>query len=383
MHCKSIKMCQYFTFSRFTRMTPERFEHLLSLVGPLIAKRKCRSRKAISEAERLMITLRYLATGDSQQSHSFSFRMGRATVSKIIKETCEAIWAVLKIEYLKTPATQSDWLHIANEFEKEWNFPNCIGALDGKHIMMDCPKNAGSAYYNYKGFHSIVLLAVCDANYCFTIVDIGDFGSTNDASVLSRSEFGQCFEDHPSEMHLPSSSTHGGHNLAYVLVGDDIFPLKPWLMKPYPGKNLSEFERVFNYRLSRARRTIENAFGILSAKWRIFRRPIRGSLQLVNKIVQASVCLHNYLRLTENAAYIPAGFVDTEDNIGNIVPGGWRNEVEGDEGGFRQLNRVGGNRYTFESNNIRNNFKHYFNSPVGELPWQLQHVRSCGINTPR
>ena len=62
---------------------------------------------------------------------------------------------------------------------------------------------------------------------------------------------------------------------------------------------------------------------------------------MVNKIVQASVCLHNYLRLTENAAYIPAGFVDTEDNIGNIVPGGWRNEVEGDEGGFRQLNRVG------------------------------------------
>ena len=69
-------------------MTPERFEHLLSLVGPLLAKRKCRSRKAISEAERLMITLRYLATGDSQQSHSFSFQMGRATVSKIIKETC-------------------------------------------------------------------------------------------------------------------------------------------------------------------------------------------------------------------------------------------------------------------------------------------------------
>ena len=370
-------------YFRFTRMSSERFEHLLTLVGPLIAKRPCRSRSVISEAERLMVTLRYLATGDSQQSHSFSFRMGRSTVSKIIRETCEAIWIALKVEYLKTPATTSDWLNTAKGFEEEWNFPNCIGALDGKHIMMDCPKNAGSAYYNYKGFHSIVLLAVCDARYCFTMLDIGYFGSTNDASVLSNSGFGQLFEEHPTELHLPSPSPHGDKNLPYVLVGDDIFPLKPWLMKPYPGKNLLESERVFNYRLSRARRTIENSFGILAAKWRIFRRPIRGNVDLVTKIAQATVCLHNYLRLTENATYIHAGFVDNEDNSGDIVPGDWRNEVDGDEGGFRHLNRIGGNRYTFESGNARSDFKEYFNSPVGEVSWQLHHVRNCGVNTPR
>lgn len=230
-------------------------------------------------------------------------------MSKIIRETCEAIWIALKMEYLKTPATTSNWLNTAKGFEEEWNFPNCIGALDGKHIMMDCPKNAGSAYYNYKGFHSIVLLAVCDARYCFTMLDIGYFGSTNDASVLSNSGFGQLFEEHPTELHLPSPSPHGDKNLPYVLVGDDIFPLKPWLMKPYPGKNLLESERVFNYRLSRARRTIENSFGILAAKWRIFRRPIRGNVDLVTKIAQAAVCLHNYLRLTENATYIHTGFV--------------------------------------------------------------------------
>lgn len=359
-------------------MSPEHFEDLLTLVGPLIAKKPCRSRSSISEAEQLMVTLRYLATGDSQQSQSFSFRIGRSTISNVLRETCKGIWLALKGQYLKTPSTTSDWLRIATEFEEEWNFPNCIGAIDGKHIMMDCPKNGGSAYYNYKGFHSIVLLAICDAKYSFTFADIGGFGSTNDASVLSNTLFGQTFEQHPTELHLPSPSHHGDKNLPYVVVGDDIFPLKPWLMKPYPGRNLDECQRVYNYRLSRARRTIENAFGILAAKWRIFRRAIRANVDLVEKAVQATVCLHNYLRLTENANYIPAGFVDCEDSSGNIIPGDWRSEINSDEGGLRHLNQIGRNRYTFEAGSSRDDFKSYFNSPGGEVPWQLQHVRHCG-----
>ena len=87
-------------------------------------------------------------------------------------------------------------------------------------------------------------------------------------------------------------------------------------MKPYPGKDLDQCQRIFKYRLSRARQTIENAFGILIlvAKWRIFRRAIRADVTLVEKMVQATICLHNYLCLTENANYKPAGFVDCEDS---------------------------------------------------------------------
>ena len=123
---------------------------------------------------------------------------------------------------------------------ESWNFPNCIGAIDGKHVMMDCPNNAGSAYYNYKGFHSVVPLAMCDAKYCFTFLDIGGFGSTNDASILSGALFGEMFENNPTDLNIPRPSLHGSKTLPYVVVGDDIFPLKPWLMKPYPGRNLSE-----------------------------------------------------------------------------------------------------------------------------------------------
>ena len=167
-------------------------------------------------------------------------------------------------------------------------------------------------------------------------------------------------------------------NVPFVIVGDDIFPLKPWLMKPYPGKNLDQYQRIYNYRLSRARRTIENAFGILVAKWRILWRAIRANVALVEKIVQATICLHNYLRFTESANYTPAGFVDCEDSSGNIIPGDWRSEVSSDEGGLRHLDQIGGNRYTFEAGRAGDDFKSYFNSPEGEVPWQLQYVLSCG-----
>ena len=122
-------------------------------VGPLIAKKKCQSRIPISPGERLVITLRYLATGDSQQSQAFNFRVARATVCKIIYETCNAIWDALSEPFLKAPASSREWKQIANGFGTEWNFPTCLGALDGKHIAMECPKNGGSNYYNYKGFH--------------------------------------------------------------------------------------------------------------------------------------------------------------------------------------------------------------------------------------
>ncbi|CAB4007448.1 Hypothetical predicted protein [Paramuricea clavata] len=250
-------------------MSPDLFDHLLSLVGPLIAKKHCKSRKPISPSKRLAVTVRYLATGDSQQSHAFYFRIGRSTVSNIVKESCYALCTALNQDYLKSPSTEEQWTNIADEFEREWNFPHCIGALDGKHIAMECPRNAGSAFFNYKNVHSIPVKV-------------------------------------------------GTRCPPYVLVGDDIFPLKEWLMKPYLGKNLTEPERVFNYRLSRARRTIENAFGIPAAKWRIFRRPIRGSVNLVENITRATVCLHNYLQLTDNAAYIPERFIDSEDSAGNI-----------------------------------------------------------------
>ena len=105
-----------------------------------------------------MVTLRYLATGHCQQSQSLAFRVGISTLSRLLRETCHTIWLALQ-GYIKSPSATTDWSRIADEFMESWNFPNCIVAIDGKHVMMGCPNNAGSACYNYKDFYSVVLLA--------------------------------------------------------------------------------------------------------------------------------------------------------------------------------------------------------------------------------
>ena len=169
-------------------MSANRFEHLLSKVAPVISKKDTRMRKCVTAAERLSVTLRFLATGDAQQSLSYSYRLGKTTVRNIINETCDAIYKCLEQEYLNSPKSKEDWLEIANKFEKTWNMPHAIGAIDGKHIRIECPKLTGTQFYNYKGFFSIVLLAICDANYCFSLFDLGQFGSNNDSGVLSNSK---------------------------------------------------------------------------------------------------------------------------------------------------------------------------------------------------
>ena len=98
--------------------------------------------------------------------------------------------------------------------------------------------------------------------------------------------------------------------LPYYLVGEEIFSLKIWLMRPYPGK-LSEEERILHYQSSRTRRVIANTFGILAARWRIYHSPIIASIENAESYVLATIALHNYLRLTDNAVYTPVGFVDS------------------------------------------------------------------------
>ena len=87
-----------------------------------------------------VITLRYLASGNSQQLESFNFRVGRSTVCMIIYQTCNAIWIALHQHYLRFPASQEEWKCIANGFKNEWNFPTCLGALDGNILLLNVPK---------------------------------------------------------------------------------------------------------------------------------------------------------------------------------------------------------------------------------------------------
>lgn len=163
-------------FKNFLRVEPDLFHELLQRVGPRIERQNTFMRKSLEPGLRLAVTLRYLATGDSYKSLEYGFRVANNSISRIIPETCEALIAEFQDELLACPSTPEEWRLVSDKFASRWNFHNTVGALDGKHIGIRCPSNAGSMFYNYKGFHSIIMMALVDADYKFLYVDIGANG---------------------------------------------------------------------------------------------------------------------------------------------------------------------------------------------------------------
>nr|CAI5867630.1 unnamed protein product [Callosobruchus analis] len=187
------------------------------------------------------------------------------------------------------------------------NYPNCIGGIDGKYVRIIKPNHSGSIYYNYKHYFSLILTAICDSDYKFTFIDIGSYGRLAHSTVFENSEF---------------------------------------------YKRLQEQKRIFNYRLSRARRYIECTFGILSNKWRIFHQPLKVSIEFSITIVKACCTLHNFER--ERDGYRP------EDCL----------TVTGFEYSQPSNIQQGGSIL----NTIRDEFADYFIREQGKLDWQWKMI---------
>ena len=166
--------------------------------------------------------------------------------------------------------TEEQWKSITENFQESWNFPNCIGSLDDKHINLKCPKNSESYYFNYKGTFSIVLMGLVDANYKFLYIDVGCNGRISDGGVFRNCYLSKALEQNSLNIPSVGELPNDGRKLPYVIAGDDTFPLKTYLMKPYPHQHLSREKRIFNYRLSRARRVVKNTVGILANRFRVF-----------------------------------------------------------------------------------------------------------------
>lgn len=229
--------------------------------------------------------------------------MGRSTVSKIVKDVCQEIWNVLQPIFLPTPTAQT-WMEAVDGFSELWGFPNCLGSIDGKHIRLKCPRNSGSSYFCYKNFFSIVLLAVVDQYYKFMVVDIGSYGRHSDSAIFENSAFYQEYVS--GKTILPPKPLPGTDiPVPHVFVGDEGFALQTYLMRPYPKAGMINDvrKRKFNAQLSRACRVVENAFGILAMKWRVFLRAIETDVESAECIVKAACCLHNYILRKNNEEY--------------------------------------------------------------------------------
>lgn len=282
-----------------------------------------------------------------------TYRVGHSTIGSILRRVCRAIWATLKEESFPE-LTEDRWKEIAEVFQNRTQFPNCLGAIDGKHVRIRKPVMSGSLFYNYKNYYSIVLLAIADANYKFIYIDVGAFGKDSDSTVFEGSDFYRRLYN--NELNLPKAQSlpqTAGPNMPYMFVADEAFSLSKHIMRPYTGKVLGDTKRIFNYRLSRARRNVESTFGILANKWKIFHKAINANLDFAKVIIKTCCALHNFVRDRDgfdlqDILSVP-GFIDVTDTIGSSRPP---------------------TQYT----EARNKLADYFVSDVGSVSWQANFI---------
>ena len=188
--------------------------------------------------------------------------------------------------------TNQTLTQVIRGFDAKSGFPQVAGAIDGTHIPIIRPQQNATDYFNRKGYHSLVMQAVVDFRGIFTDTYIGWPGRVHDARIFSNSDF---FQKGSSGQLLPDQPRNiNGHNLPVVIVGDPAYPLLPWVMKAYPEHvGMPQRQRNFNFRLSKARITVEHAFGRLKGRWRCLLKRMDYNLENEPHVVAACVVLHN------------------------------------------------------------------------------------------
>ncbi|XP_053379515.1 putative nuclease HARBI1 [Mercenaria mercenaria] len=176
-------------------------------------------------------------------------------------------------------------------------FPNVLGAIDCTHVKIQAPTDNEGDYVNRKGYHSINVQMVCDADYQFTNCVAEWPGCVHDARVFRNSRLRDAMEN-------------GQYN--GLLVGDSAYPCRPFLMTPF-NQPASEKERRFNNSLCRARVLIEQSFGILKRRFPCLQVGLRMSPERAALVTLACVVLHNIAMLLNE----PLDDSTDEPDLGN------------------------------------------------------------------
>jgi hypothetical protein len=250
----------------------------------------------VSPEQRLGIFLYRCGRGDYHYSIAEMTGLGVSTVCCIVSDVANAIVETLWKSEVTTymPKSEIEFYQKISEMEQLWQFPCCWGAIDGCHIPIKCPPGGLQSckeYHNFKNFYSIVLMAMVDAKYRFTWGSCGFPGNSHDSVILQSTDL---WEQLQEKEYLPNIAKQiNGIEVPPLILADSAFQLKSWLMKPYTNSKLTEKERYFNYRLSRARMITECAYGQLKGRWRILMRKCESLPEEVKIITLACMVLHN------------------------------------------------------------------------------------------
>lgn len=207
----------------------------------------------------------------------------------------------------------------------------------------------------------MVLLGIANANYEFLYVNFGTNGRVSDGGVIENTDFHDLLLKR--QLKLPPENSRNG--LPYVFISDEAFALRNELMKPFNVRDLDDRKRIYNYRLSRARRVIENVFGILVSRFGVLKTPIGVKPENIVKIVMACCVLHNFLRKKAAATYTPPDSLDYEDTDTFTLREGLR--CRDDKIAALRPNQH--RRAHNDAKEVRDSFMDFFNT-TGSVPWQ-------------
>lgn len=247
--------------------------------------------------------------------------MGNSTIRGIVQETCELLWNILAPAFLPPP-NADDWRNIAMGYQRTWQLPHCLGAVDARLLNID-----------YKDEYGIILLASCDAQLNFNCVDIAAVIDPLHRELFWHHEFaGQLlFDQGLSEDRLPAEAISELDNnpkadYVYSFIADAKFPMRRHLLTPYGMSKIVDKEQLrLNRNLSRVLQdSIHKAFSLLVSRWRILAEPMRQSTKKAENIVRATLVLHNFVN-QHDETYSPPDYLEQLPMyaVKHPVPNAW------------------------------------------------------------
>ncbi|XP_064469657.1 uncharacterized protein LOC135384383 [Ornithodoros turicata] len=277
-------------FKQSYRVSPSTFRFIVERLRPALERTVTNMREPIPVDKVVAIALYKLCSSAEDRTVAHVFAVGRSTVNGIYREFCDAVIAVLERDWLQMMTADEMENHI-REFQAVCDFPQGVGALDGCHFPVSPPKDDATDYHNYKGWYSIILMALVDHKYRFRYISVGAPGRCHDAHVYRRSQLSHIVA---SPLLQAPVALVAGTAVPLVILCDQAFPLTANLIKPF-GHNttLTDDQRNFNYHLSRARSIVENAFGRLKARFRYTARRMDCDVNNARLVIRTCCILNN------------------------------------------------------------------------------------------
>ncbi|ODM86935.1 putative nuclease HARBI1 [Orchesella cincta] len=248
-------------------------------------------RNAIEVERKVAASLKCLATTCDFLTVAALFGIGKSSVHKYFTKFVDAVYQKVVPKVIQFP-NEDEIRKSATEFEQMWGFPMAFAAIDGTHIPFNPPVHLASDFHNYKGWSSIIAVAMCDAHGKAIWLQSGLPGRLSDSGAFKAT---RCYAALTSGKLIPSGKQkYGDTEVPYVVLGDSGFAMESWLLKPftYHG-SLVESQKIFNYRHSRARRAVENMFGRVKLRWRRLLRGLDVHYQNAHKVISVAFALHN------------------------------------------------------------------------------------------